>query len=118
MARIYIGTDLKLSVSIDAIGDTTMSKYDWKIEVYTNPKTGIETFSKTYDIATDKDIFEGAVQYEDDSTYLLMVKTSKFSPGTLKCKITAYIPDDDFKPERIRTEIAFADVDIELIRPI
>lgn len=118
MVRIYIGTDLKLSVNIEAIGSTTMSKYDWKIEVYTNPKAEIETFSKTYDIAKGEDIYEGIVQYEDDNTYLIMVSTEKFSPGALKCKITAYIPDDDFLPERIRTEIAFADIDIELIRPI
>ena len=37
----FIGTELKLNIHIEPIGDTTMDDYDFEVEVFCSPKKPI-----------------------------------------------------------------------------
>lgn len=100
--NIYLGTELKLNVNIDPIGSVSMSEYDFTIEVYCSPKKNI---------AVTK---EQAIKINEHN-YVVLVDTNIVGAGDLKCKITAHIPDSDFS-DGIRTEVAFIDTKIKIVK--
>lgn len=115
MANIDViqGTEIKLNLHIDPIGDNHMGGtdgYDWKCEVYTSSesKTIIE---KDSNLALNDEVLTGP----DDT--ILLVDTSLLEPGTIKIKVIAYIPDDDFAYEGndgLRTEIQIVNTNIKI----
>lgn len=102
--NIFIGTELKLNIHIEPIGGVSMSGYDWEVEVYCLAKNAV-TIKK-----------EDAVQV-DDNNYIILVDTTKVGAGRVKCKITAYIPDEDFE-DGIRTEVCGIDTGIDIVKSI
>lgn len=99
--RVCIGTEIKLNLNIEPVGAFTMDSYDWEAEV----------FSCGEALHIDK---SEAIRV-DDSNYMLLIDTNKTGAGTLKCKVTARIPDADF-PDMTRTEVNTINTGIEITR--
>jgi hypothetical protein len=100
----FIGTELKLNIHIEPIGDTTMDDYDFEVEVFCSPKKSIIT-PKADLIRVDSD------------NYIVLVDTNVVGAGDLKCKVTAQIPDGDF-PDQLRTEVVIVDTGINIIKTL
>lgn len=81
---VFIGTELKLTLNISPIEGLTMSDYEWEVEVFTSSKRGI--------ILKREDCV-----YLDDENYILLINSELLGIGEIKCKVTAYIPDEDFQ---------------------
>lgn len=103
-SQIIIGTELKLNIHIEPMGDITMSNYDFEVDVYCSAKANIN-------------IKKQDAIYIDDNNYVVLVDTNDLGVGNVKCKITAYIPDEDFK-DGFRTEISGVITDIEIVRSL
>lgn len=100
--KVYQGTELKLNIGIEPVGGLTMDEYDFSIEVYCYQNKAI-TFAKRDAIRVDA------------NNYMVAVDTSATGAGELKCKVSALIPDGDFK-DGFRKEIAIVDTDITIVR--
>lgn len=100
----FIGTELKLNIHIEPIGDTTMDDYDFEVEVYCSPKRPI-IIPKANAIRVDSD------------NYVVLVDTNIVGAGDLKCKVTAQVPDGDFS-DQLRTEVVCIDTGINIIKAI
>lgn len=100
----FIGTELKLNIHIEPIGETTMDDYDFEVEVYCSPKKPI-IIPKANSIRIDSD------------NYVVLVDTNVVGAGDLKCKVTAQVPDGDF-PDLLRTEVVCIDTGINIIKAI
>lgn len=98
----FIGTELKLNIHIEPIGDTTMDDYDFEVEVYCSPKRPI-IIPKANAIRVDSD------------NYVVLVDTNIVGAGDLKCKVTAHIPDGDFN-DGLRTEVVAVSTGITIIK--
>ena len=51
----------------------------------------------------------------DDDNYVALVDSSKLGTGTIRCRVTAHIPDADFD-DGIRTEIEEVNTGITIVR--
>mgnify|MGYP006976591296 CR=1 FL=1 len=102
--NIFIGTELKLNINIEPMGEFTMDDYDWSVDVYCSTKR-VVTIAKRDAIRIDK------------NNYVLLVDTEELGAGDVKCKITAYVPDFDF-PDTLRTEVSMIDTGINVIKTI
>lgn len=100
----FIGTELKLNIHIEPIGDTTMDDYDFEVEVFCSPKKPI-IIPKENTIRVDSD------------NYVVLVDTNVVGAGDLKCKVTAQVPDSDFA-DMLRTEVVCIDTGINIIKAI
>lgn len=100
----FIGTELKLNIHIDPLGELTMDDYDFTVEVYCTVKKAL-VINKADAIRID------------ENNYIVLVDSAIIGAGDVKCKVTAHIPDFDF-PDTIRTEIVGIDTGIEVIRTI
>ena len=100
----FLGTELKINVNIEPIGDVTMDDYDFVVEMYCSPKK-VVTIPKSETIRMD------------DSNYVVIVDTEEVGAGDLKCKVTAQIPDGDF-PDALRTEVVAINTNITIIKAI
>jgi hypothetical protein len=102
--EVFLGTELKLNVNIEPIGDVTMDNYEFEIEVYCSPKKSI-VIKKSDAIRID------------ESNYVILIDSEVVGAGDLKCKITAHIPDGDFE-DNIRTEVIGIDTGINIVKTI
>lgn len=100
--KAFIGTELKINVSIDPIDGMTMEDYDFTIEMYCSPKK-VVTIEKSDAIKID------------GSNYIVRVDSNITGAGDLKCKITAQIPDSDFD-DALRTEVALIDTNVTIVK--
>lgn len=103
--RIYFGSEIKLNVSIDAIGQYHMKDYDFECEFYcfSNKKIVLK---------------KEAMIMQDDDNYLAVLDSKILGKGMLKCKITAYIPDGDLNSDDNdgkRTEVLIIDTGIQIM---
>lgn len=115
MQTVYIGTDIKLNINIEPIGDQHMSDFDFKVEAYCNPNK-VLTISKEQAIPSFEEGDDGS-SFADN--YIIIVPTSDVGPGTLKCKITAYVTDPDladFNEDAVRAEVAVYNTDIQIVK--
>lgn len=101
---IFLGTELKLNIHIEPIGEITMDDYDFEVEIYCSSKRAI-TVKKSDAIRND------------ENNYIILVDTNIVGSGALKCKVTAYIPDGDFE-DSLRTEIVIIDTGINIVKSL
>jgi hypothetical protein len=101
---IFLGTELKLNIHIEPIGDMSMDDYNFDVEVYCSPKKVI-TAAKN------------EMKRVDEDNYIVLVDTDVVGTGDLKCRITAYIPDADFG-DAIRTEVQIVDTGINVVKTL
>lgn len=104
MNKVFLGTELKLNLNIDPINGFTMEDYDFLIDVYCQ-SSKVATITKTQAIKVDK------------NNYLICVNTENIGTGNLKCKVTAYVPDEDF-PDSTRTEVSVIDTGITIVKAL
>ena len=104
---VYLGTELKLKVGIEPMGGLHMSEYDFEVEAYCNEKS-VVTASKKEGVLTN------LVENDEDS-YLALIDTSKIGAGKLKCRVIAYIKDNDFS-DFLRTEVDVKDTGITILK--
>lgn len=100
----FLGTELKLNIHIEPIGSTTMDDYDFSVEVYCSVKRIVTVLKKD------------AIRI-DENNYVILVDTTETGAGDLKCRVTAYIPDEDFA-DGLRTEVVGFDTGINIIKQI
>jgi hypothetical protein len=105
--KIYLGSEIKLNLSIDKIGSLSMSDYDFEVAVFCNPSKAL----------TIRKGDSGLIKKQDDSNYVLMIDTMRLGIGRLKLQVTAQIPDTDFD-DYLRKEIQVVDTGIEIIRRV
>lgn len=101
---IFLGTELKLNVNIAPFGEITMDDYNFEVEVYCSPKNAI-TIAKQDSIRIDSD------------NYMILVDSAILGAGSIKCKVTAYVPDTDFE-DGLRTEVVGMDTGLKIIKNI
>lgn len=97
---ILTGTELKLNINIEPMGELRMADYDFSIDVWCSNKRVI-TVQKEQAVYVDKD------------NYIVMIDTGLLGAGVVKCKVTAYLPDADFG-DVARTEVIGIVTDIEV----
>lgn len=100
--KCHIGTEIKLNISIDPIGRTTMDDYEFVAEVFCSP-------TKTVTIPKEESI------RVDANNYIILVDTTALGIGKIKVKLTATIPDEDFS-DGFRTEISIVDTGINIVK--
>lgn len=103
MVYTGIGTDLKINVQLEPIGDLHMSDYDFSAKFYTRAIKPV--------VVHKRDMIQ-----VDNDNYIARVYTSSMTPGLLMMVVTAQIPDADF-PDGLRTETSIPiDLDITLVK--
>lgn len=110
---VFLGTEMKLNIHIDPIETNTtpitMDNYDFTVEVYCNPKKVIKATKEGNNL--DK------IVKVDSSNYIVLIDTNEIETGTIKCKVTAYIPDSDFE-DKYRTEVVIEDTGIKVVKTL
>lgn len=104
METIGLGTELKLNINIEPLGDITMDDYDFEVDIYCSLKR-VQTIVK-----------DDAIRV-DENNYIVCIDSSLLGHGDLKAKITARIPDGDFD-DNYRTEVVYLNTDITIIKTV
>lgn len=103
--KVFIGTELKLNLYFEPIGNTRMRDYEFKVEAYcTTPEEGIT-------------LNEEDIKILDDDNCNILINTAAVGIGTLKIKITAYVPDLDFEDQE-RTEVVCVNTGIKIVEDL
>lgn len=79
----------------------SMENYDFKLQCFTSARK-VVTIDKAKAIKVDAD------------NYKICVDTNGIGSGALRCRITAYLPDDDF-PDKLRTEVVEVATNITIV---
>lgn len=106
MTKVFLGTELKLNINIEPIGDMTMDNYDFKVELTCG------TLNKSTLV-----IEKNNTKRVDENNYIICFDTSELGVGALSCRVTAYIPDGDFKDGK-RTEVTEIATGITIIKAL
>ena len=104
MSNIGLGTELKLNINIEPMGELTMDDYDFMVEIYTSLKR-IQEIHKSDTIRID------------ENNYVACVDSEALGHGLVKVRVTAYIPDNDFE-DGVRTEVVYLNTDITIIKTL
>ena len=98
---VISGTEIKLNIHIDPLGELHMSNYNFECKFYIFPKNFI--------IVKKEDMVK-----VDEDNYLAIVDTTSLGVGKLHLTVTAEIPDSDFGDDT-RREIACVCTGIEIV---
>lgn len=90
--KVFIGTEMKLNISIEPLDGLTMDAYDFEVEVYVSQRKVVSAK-------------KAECKRVDENNYIVLVDTNLIGTGKLLCKVIAYIPDGDFN-DGLRTEVA------------
>lgn len=106
--KVFIGTELKLNLYFEPLGNTKMRDYydTLKVEAYcTTPEEGL---------TLDKE----DIKYIDENNCNILIDTTKVGIGTLKIKTTAYVEDIDFVEDQKRTEVVCVNTGIRIVEDL
>ena len=96
MEEIILGTEAKIRLVIEPINGKSPYELDgWKVELYTNPKKKV--------IVSKDDC--SAIE-NDANAFYVPFDSSEVGVGDLNADVVVYVPDETFKKDRLRTEIA------------
>ncbi|MBQ1227474.1 MAG: hypothetical protein IIX79_05240 [Alistipes sp.] len=101
MSKVFLGSELKLNIHIDPLGEITMDSYDFVVTLYTSTSRTLKVL-KTQAVRID------------ENNYVVLVDTTKVGAGKLKCRVEAQVPDGDF-PDQLRTEIVVLETGIVIV---
>jgi hypothetical protein len=117
MAKVIIGTELKLNVNVAEVDGRNMAdsgyNFDIKIIGGSGSKKKVITFSKAGNILSP------GLEKVDNANYLVAFNTMDLGLGKVICRVEAHITDSSFAfgdNDGLRTEIAEVDTDIEVIK--
>jgi hypothetical protein len=97
---VYFGSEIKLNIGLEPIGDYSMDDYGFECEFY--------CYSNRRVVLTK----DGMLRQDKDN-YVAVLDSKSIGTGSLKCKITAYIPDVDCE-DGLRTEVLSLDTGIQI----
>jgi hypothetical protein len=97
-----VGTEIKLNVHMEPIGDVHMSMCPFSIYVYA-------VSGKGYEIKKEECILV------DSDNYIVVVDTSKTGEGVIRLRYTVDLPDADIS-DGFRREIILIDTGIQIRR--
>lgn len=83
--NVIIGTDKKLLVSINPVGNMNILQNNITVEYFCSESA----------VVTIKG--EDLKYSNDDSAYIVPIYTSRVGCGKLKCRVTVKLPDDAFE---------------------
>lgn len=140
---VFLGTELKLSINIGGSEKDSpipnMGDFSFKVEVFCNPKKTLITKYKATNGSNIEDTATNGIDiiysYDpktdkiDPTSFILLINTELLGTGSVKCKVTAYLPDDDFEPkddnnvstvdiDGFRTEVSIVDTGITIEKSI
>lgn len=100
---IYQGTELKLNINIEPLGELTMQEYDFTCSAYCyTSKTVVATKAECVMV--------------DANNYLFLVDTNLTGIGNLYVKVEAQIPDVAFaQSDNLRSEVKIVDTGITIV---
>lgn len=99
---MIVGTECKVLVMVEPIDGVHMSGMEFSCLFYTDVSSPIE-------IKKDQ-----MIKVDDDS-YIALLDTSGFKPGTLRNRMIVDIPDHDFL-DGFRREIADMEIDAKILQ--
>ena len=103
-SKVFSGTEIKLNIHIDPINGVTMDEYDFEVELICG------SFKRQSLIVKKEE-----TRRVDSDNYLVCVDTKSMGVGRLICRVSAFLPDGDFKDGK-RTEISEVDTGIEIVK--
>ena len=109
--QIVVGTEIKLKINIEPIGDLTMDDYDFKVEAYCNPRKSVLITKENIESQN------GSGGRLDDGSYYVCIDTALIGIGNLKVKVTAFLPDGAFNDAK-RTEVAIINTNMIIINDV
>lgn len=140
---VFLGTELKLSINIGGSEKDSpipnMGEFSFKVEVFCTSKNTLkakynykEGFEITDSVSNDIDIIysykKNSSDEIDPNSFILLINTEKLGTGSVKCKVTAYLLDEDFKKtddnytgtldNNYRTEVSIVDTGITIEKSI
>jgi hypothetical protein len=92
MEQVGIGTELKINVHIDPMGDLHMSDYNFTARFYTRALKPV--------VVNKEDMIE-----VDSDNYIALVDTKTMTAGVIMMVVTCDIPDSDFA-DGLRYEVS------------
>lgn len=101
--EVYLGTEMKLSVSIDPVNNLTMDEYDFECEFFCHPNRRVKR--------TKLEMLR-----ENSNSYIALLKTRELGTGSLHCTVSAFLPDTYGGPDWERTEVWSKELNI-FIKP-
>lgn len=93
MEELILGTEAKIQLEIKPISNISADLFDWKVELYTNPKKRLVIPKEQCSPIEDT-----------DRSYYVPFDTAKVGVGELTAEVVAEVPDDLFKDDEKRTE--------------
>jgi hypothetical protein len=103
--KVYLGSEIKLNLNIEKIGNLSMRDYDFEVAVFCSPAK----------VLTIHKGDNGLIKEQDDSNYVLLIDTESIGIGKVKLQVTAQIPDLDFS-DSLRKEIQVVETEIEIVK--
>ena len=100
---VYYGSEIKLNVSIDPMHGLSMDDYSFDCEFYCMSNKVVK-LNKLEMAPVDK------------NNYIAKLDTKGLGTGTIKCKITAYIPDTYGGNDWLRDEVLIVNTGIYITR--
>ena len=115
MAKVFIGTEIKLNINIEPIGNQTMDDFPFDVLIIggVGGRKKSKTFSKKGD-GENITLTPGLKRGDDSNNYIVAFNTSDIGIGKVICRIVAHLDDGDFS-DRKRTEITEINTGIEVI---
>lgn len=113
MSKVILGTELKLNINIDPIGNYTMADYDFDITLISGT---MKKQSKTY--SKKGGALDNGLKQVDKNNYIVAFDTRAVGVGKLMVQVVAYIPDTDFVDDQTRTEIVEMETGIQIVNSI
>lgn len=101
MDNVVLGTEVKLNISIENIGELTMDGYDFTCEFFCFPAKKV--------VLKKEDLVR-----VDNANYIALVDTMPIGTGELRCKIVAMLPDGDCA-DGLRTEVLVMKTGINIV---
>lgn len=86
-----VGTEFKVNIGMQPIGETHLSGCDFNVVFYTN---GLKEHT----------VEKAEMIKVDDDNYLALVDSKKTGSGELRARVFVYLPDADFE-DGFRTEV-------------
>jgi hypothetical protein len=102
MDSIGLGSEIKINLHVEPMGNIHLRDYDFNVRVYTNAKNGVNV--------EKQDMIE-----VDEDNYIILVDTAKLSRGKVYLTFNADIPDSDFD-DGLRHEVSIVETNIQIVR--